>query len=989
MSDAEIGYDVVVVGSGAAGFAAAITARLRGLTALIVEKTDHYGGSTALSGGAIWVPGNFHLDAAGLGDTYEKARAYLDATVGDRVPGDRKDAYLRHGPRMVREFHDRTAVRFMYTPGYSDYFPEALGGMAQGRSAEPCVVDLKELGPLARDLRRAGLPTYGLTMTSYDFRFLNMVARTWAGRRRSLRVGARAVGAALRGRKLLSLGEALIARMRLSLERLGGDLWLSAPLTGLVVEGGRVTGVRVLRDGTEHVVRARGGVVLASGGFSHDQALRDKYLPQPTSTAWTHSSEGQVGDALRLGEELGAATDLLDKVWGAPSVCPPGEKPFFLVADRGIPGMVIVNAAGERYANEAAPYHEFVDRMYAADRPDATTVPSWLILDARSKARYIFAGLFPGQAFPKRWRESGFLKEAATVEELARIIEAPRLPSAIRRFNGFAATGKDEDFARGDSVYDRYYGDPTLQNPNLAPSTRDPSTPSPSTPATSAPRAASSRTATPASCARTAPPSPGSTPPGTARRPSWGRRTRDPAPRSVPPWRSAGPPSTTSRDGPLQTGPDPRVGDMADRVPRRVVRVPAGRLAGEDPRERLDGPRIVAQRQAAGRLRRGVRDRVAEERGQRVAHLRRVRRGRGERRRGPVAHIAVHVAGQRDQRRDALAVTGRHQTRQGHRHRAAHLRLRTPRVQQDLRQRRRIPETAERDDGRAQTGGVAGRAGQGTQQRERPGRVPAPRPQLPEHIRPEGPPQRLTARTPRGRREERLLVATRPEHGHRPVQSSSSGSPRRRARSASSAAGVTTPRSASRSVAIAACPVCRSLPDRGRPSSSSSSTTTVTPPSSTKRCVTASLPGRSSPARSTAATSAPHQASASASASVRPCAPCSSNARTHPVDPRRAAATSGRPPPGPGNRGSAPPSSSARTTCSCPRWSAHAIAVNPNSSRRSTRAPAASSARTTSVCPPHAAPHNGRSVPPLSRSGSAPADNSSRTMPGSSLTDAR
>ncbi|MFD0064461.1 FAD-dependent oxidoreductase [Streptomyces sp. NPDC056690] len=474
MSDTEIGYDVVVVGSGAAGFAAAITARLRGLTALIVEKTDHYGGSTALSGGAIWVPGNFHLDAAGLGDTYEKARAYLDATVGDRVPGDRKDAYLRHGPRMVREFHDRTAVRFMYTPGYSDYFPEALGGMAQGRSAEPCVVDLKELGPLARDLRRAGLPTYGLTMTSYDFRFLNMVARTWAGKRRSLRVGARAVGAALRGRKLLSLGEALIARMRLSLERLGGDLWLSAPLTGLVVEGDRVTGVRVLRDGTEHVVRARGGVVLASGGFSHDQALRDKYLPQPTSTAWTHSSEGQVGDALRLGEELGAATDLLDKVWGAPSVCPPGDKPFFLVADRGIPGMVIVNAAGERYANEAAPYHEFVDRMYAADRPDATTVPSWLILDARSKARYIFAGLFPGQAFPKRWRESGFLKEAATVEELARIIEAPRLPSAIRRFNGFAATGKDEDFARGDSVYDRYYGDPTLQNPNLAPLDKGP-----------------------------------------------------------------------------------------------------------------------------------------------------------------------------------------------------------------------------------------------------------------------------------------------------------------------------------------------------------------------------------------------------------------------------------------------------------------------------------------------------------------------------------
>ncbi|MFD7553534.1 FAD-dependent oxidoreductase [Streptomyces sp. NPDC059835] len=468
-------YDVVVVGSGAAGLAAAVTARLRGLSALVVEKTDKYGGSTALSGGAIWVPGNFHLDRAGLADTHDKARAYLDATVGDRVPAARKEAYLAHGPRMVEEFHDRTAIRFMYTPGYSDYFPEAQGGMAQGRSIEPCIVDFKQLGALRHDMRRAGLPTYGLTMTSYDFRFLNMVSRTWAGKKVSLKVGARAVKALVTGRSLLSLGEALVARMRLSLHRLGGDLWLSAPLTGLVTDAaGQVAGVRVTRGGREVTVRARGGVVLASGGFSHDQQLRDKHLPQPTSTAWTHASEGQTGDALRLGEELGAATDLLDKVWGAPSVCPPGEKPFFLVADRGIPGMVIVNEAGERYANEAAPYHAFVDRMYAADRPEARTVPSWLVLDARSKARYIFAGLFPGQPFPKKWSESGFLKRADTVEELARQISAPGLPAAIRRFNGFAERGVDEDFGRGDSVYDRYYGDPTLPNPNLTPIDKGP-----------------------------------------------------------------------------------------------------------------------------------------------------------------------------------------------------------------------------------------------------------------------------------------------------------------------------------------------------------------------------------------------------------------------------------------------------------------------------------------------------------------------------------
>ncbi|GGY09653.1 FAD-dependent oxidoreductase [Streptomyces tanashiensis] len=470
-------YDVVVVGSGAAGMAAAITARLRGLTALVVEKTEAYGGSTALSGGAIWVPDNFHLDEAGLGDTPEKARAYLDATVGDRVPAARKDAYVTHGPQMVRELHDRTDVRFVYTPGYSDYYPERLGGYPQGRSVEPQVFDFRKLGPEQRaTMRRAGLPTYGLTITSKDFRQLNMVGRTWAGRRTAVKVGAQAVKARLSGQEPLSLGEALIARMRHSLDTLGGELWLSAPLTGLVEEGGRVTGVRVTRDGRELTIRANGGVVLASGGFSHDQRLREKHLPAPTSTEWSSAAEGQTGDALEPAVALGAATDLMDRVWGAPSVVPPDGKPFFLVADRGIPGMVIVNQAGERYANEAAPYHEFVDAMYANDRPGASTVPSWLILDATAKARYIFMGLFPGRAFPKPWLESGFVKKAATVEELAAHIEAApqRLRATVDRFNGFARAGRDEDFHRGESVYDRYYGDPTLPQPNLAPLEKGP-----------------------------------------------------------------------------------------------------------------------------------------------------------------------------------------------------------------------------------------------------------------------------------------------------------------------------------------------------------------------------------------------------------------------------------------------------------------------------------------------------------------------------------
>ena len=260
--DWEHEYDVVVIGSGAGGLTAAVTARARGLSALVVEKTDRFGGSTSLPGGACWGPNNLNLEQPGRRDTPQNPRAYLDATVGDRVPAERKDAYLARGPEMLRFLHDNTRwVRFVYTPGYSDYYPELPGGKAEGRSVEPCIVDGRRLGPEFGRLRRAGLPTYGLTMTSADFGKLNMVTRTWKGKRTAVRVGMRAAGALLTGRRLLSLGEALVARLRLALAEAGGEL-----LAGAVAPA-RLTRVGEEDDRADDAVGERVGVAVRVVGL--------------------------------------------------------------------------------------------------------------------------------------------------------------------------------------------------------------------------------------------------------------------------------------------------------------------------------------------------------------------------------------------------------------------------------------------------------------------------------------------------------------------------------------------------------------------------------------------------------------------------------------------------------------------------------------------------------------------------------------------------
>ncbi|WP_418302183.1 FAD-dependent oxidoreductase [Lysinibacillus fusiformis] len=464
-------FDVVVVGSGAAGLTAGLTAKLQGLKSVVIEKTDRYGGASAISGGALWIPNNHVIKGEGVPDSHELARQYLDSTIGDRVPEVLKEAYITRGPEMLRFLYNKTNhMRFRYAKGYSDYYPEKLGGLSQGRSIEPLIFDLTKMGSLADHMRRATLSTKGFTMNSYEFHKVNMITRTFKGKTTALKLGMRLVKSKVTKSEPVALGEALVARLRLSLAEANGELWLSTAFKDFIMDKGRVVGVIVERDGQEQRIEAKRGVVLSSGGFSHNQSLREKYLPAPTNAAWTSSPMGQTGDIIEPSVKIGATLDLMDKVWGAPSVIDPQGQPFFLVADRGVPNMMVVDSAGQRFVNEAAPYHEFVDTMYKHQEETKQAVPSWILIDAAAKSRYIFTGLFPGQAFPKSWYDHGIVKSAETIEDLARQMDVPveSLVETIDRFNTFAQNGHDDDFYRGDSAYDNYYGDPTLPNPNLA-----------------------------------------------------------------------------------------------------------------------------------------------------------------------------------------------------------------------------------------------------------------------------------------------------------------------------------------------------------------------------------------------------------------------------------------------------------------------------------------------------------------------------------------
>ena len=464
--------DVVVVGAGGAGMCAALAAAAQGLDVVLVEKSEYFGGSTARSGGGVWMPGNYALRSAGQvsADDLAQAKLYLDSIVGDDVPKVRRDTYLERGPEVLDFVRSHTPLRFEWVPDYADYHPEAPGGRPAGRSCEPIPLDARFLGDELERLH----PQYtkapaNMIVTQADFRKISLGLRTWRGPATMVKVLLRRVLSLVRGQRMFAMGNAIAIGLRKGLMDAQVPVVYGAELTGLTLEDGRVVGVEVARGAEAQTVRARRGVVLGSGGFERNLELREKHQPHPTSIDWTTGSEFNTGGGILAGIAAGAGTDLLDDAWWGPTI-PLPNGPWFCLAERNLPGSIIVNQAGERYMNEALPYVEAVHAMYDGEATGVGHVPSWMVIDQRYRNRYLFAGLSPRQPFPGRWYKSGTVKKAASIEALAAEIEVPAdaLRATIERFNGFAGTGTDEDFHRGESAYDKYYSDPTVKpNPSL------------------------------------------------------------------------------------------------------------------------------------------------------------------------------------------------------------------------------------------------------------------------------------------------------------------------------------------------------------------------------------------------------------------------------------------------------------------------------------------------------------------------------------------
>lgn len=465
--------DFVIVGSGGGGMVAALAAADAGASALVLEKQGRVGGSTAMSGGVVWIPDNPVMRASGIRDSYEDAMAHFEDVVGDVGPAssfERRHAFLTAGPEMVSFLQD-LGVGFVHCLGYSDYYSNRKGGCDEGRAIEPVPFDGKVLGEWLDRIQPGLAQSIGLAVMTNESRSLGHYNRSLAAFAVSARVVLRTALAKGRRQALLTNGASLIAQLlQVALAR-DVPVWTEAPLEDLVAEDGRVVGVRTVRGGRPHLVEARRGVLISAGGFAHNPQMRAEYGgDQPNQAKWSIANPGDTGEAIQAAMRLGAKTDLMDEAWWLPSPRTGRFGQSTLDQARQRPRTIYVDADGRRFVNESNSYMEVGKAMYQRNQT-SRAVPCWLIFDDRYRKRYAHLRSSPGR-FPRKLMESGKLKQAWTLEDLAAMcgIDVAGLEATIERFNEHAARGQDPDFGRGESAYNRALGDPNRKvHPCLGP----------------------------------------------------------------------------------------------------------------------------------------------------------------------------------------------------------------------------------------------------------------------------------------------------------------------------------------------------------------------------------------------------------------------------------------------------------------------------------------------------------------------------------------
>ena len=484
--------DVVVVGSGNGGFTAALCSHYMGAgDVLLIEKSDKIGGTSATSGGGVWIPCNHYAQQVGADDSLADAQLYLDQTLaGEDVPPELVASYLENAPKMLRFMHDHTDMRYTSLESYPDYYTSLPGARAGHRSIEPVPIMASELGADHKHMRYSHhmMRLFGkIHFTQVDAHKL-MLKLPGANKLLFKLIWDYLIDIPWRLQSSISrrlcTGSAGVARLFLSAKKAAIPVWRNTAMTELISDDhNRVIGVVVEREGKQQRILARKGVVLAAGGFEHNQQMREQYLPKPTNTRWSAAPNCNHGDAIRAGIKLGAATRMMDAAWWCTTLDTPGEEvPRLGIMEKSAPGSVVVNLAGKRIANESQNYLAYQRAQLAAHSDDNPSAPAYQIFDATFRENYLAGPLMtkstkPDWMIPKSWYQSGFVGKADTIAELAQQlgINADNLQATVEKMNEYAKTGIDEEFQRGQSDYDRYYADPNIKpNPCLAPINKAP-----------------------------------------------------------------------------------------------------------------------------------------------------------------------------------------------------------------------------------------------------------------------------------------------------------------------------------------------------------------------------------------------------------------------------------------------------------------------------------------------------------------------------------